>query len=93
MQHIKDALKVFLNKSGIGGRALWRDIEDNWEKFAPEAPESVKPLKLENGRLIVTVLNSAVMNDMTYAKAKILSRVKKALGKSLVKEISLRIKQ
>ena len=93
MQHIKDALKSFMKSSGIGGRAEWRDIEERWAEFAPEAPASVKPVKLEKGRLIVVVPNSAVMNEMAYAKAKILSRLKKALGSAAVKEITLRIAQ
>ncbi len=93
MKHIKDMLKVFIKDSGLGGRQDWRAIEERWEEFAPEAPSSVKPLMIEKGRLIVTVPDSAVMSDMTYAKAKILARVKKAGLNFPVKEIVLRIKQ
>lgn len=59
-----------------------------WEDVVGEAlARKVRPTKIQNGKLFVIVSNSALMQELQFAKATLRERLNKKLGTAAVRDI------
>jgi hypothetical protein len=63
-------------------------VWDVWEEAVGEAlARKAYPTKIQNGKLFVTVSNSAMMQELQFAKAMLRERLNKKLGAVVVRDV------
>jgi predicted nucleic acid-binding Zn ribbon protein len=94
MKHISDAIGQFIKKTGLGERQEEDRIFEEWKIIAgPEDAAMAEPFKFEGGKLYLQAENSVMVSELTYKKKALKARINKALGRALVKDIVVRIRQ
>lgn len=81
-EELKEILKRLEMESLLIGKA--------WECLEEKAAKKSKPISFKRGYLIVEVASSAVAQELSYNKKKIIQKINSFLGKDLVKEIKFR---
>jgi len=70
--------------------ARWREyrVWEVWEGVVGEAiARKARPSKIHNGKLFVTISNSALMQELQFSKASIRERLNKQLGPGTIKDL------
>jgi len=66
---------------------IWR------QAVGEEISKNAIPISVNQGRLLVAVRNSIWLNELGFARQKLKSKLNRALGKNIIKEISFRISE
>lgn len=85
-----EAIKGWVDQGNLGGRLREADLFTHWNEMVGEAvAEKATPLRLERGRLIVKVADSAWRHQLLYMRAELIASINDRIGSSMVKEIVL----
>ena len=88
---IGDALASLIKDLGIGKKIREAEAMEMWTKVVgKQIAEVTTPLKIENGKLFITVTRAAWRNELVYLKDEIKDKINAALKQDIVKEIVLR---
>lgn len=80
----------------LANSTRWREYQvwQVWEEVVGEAlARKARPSKIHNGKLFVTVSNSALMQELQFVKARVRDRLNEKLGAGTVKELQFFIGQ
>lgn len=87
---IGDAIKGWVDQGNLGGRLREADLFTHWNEMVGDVvAEKATPLRLERGRLIVKVADSAWRHQLLYMRAELIASINNRVGSSMVKEIVL----
>jgi predicted nucleic acid-binding Zn ribbon protein len=88
---IGEALTALINELGIGRKIREAEAMEMWKKVVGNAiAEVTTPVKIENGKLFVSVSRAAWRNELVYLKDEIKDKINAAMKEEIVKEIVLR---
>ena len=87
---MKDLLDVFINKGKLKKGFQKIHIEEAWNKLMGAGVSSyTDEVKMQNGTLIVRLSSSALREELSYGKDKIIKMMNEEMGEKLVKKIML----
>ena len=85
---LKQAVKDWLNALRIRQKYNETLIFSIWESIAgPVVKSHTQNLRIEHGRLYVSLDNPIIRQELTYARHKLIISLNKALGPGVIKEI------
>ena len=94
MEYIKNYVKIFAEKTGIGRKKPEDVIVEKWPDIAGEDfALSTRPFKMTAGKLFVYADNSVVMNELIYKKKELKKKINAMLHGLKIEEIIIRLKQ
>ena len=88
MQHIKLAIKSFLNKSGLKEGIEEQKAIKIWDKIVgPKISNNTEPISIKNGVIIIKTNNSVWRQELQFQKQKIIKKLNQKLKKKIIREI------
>ncbi|MFC2110833.1 DUF721 domain-containing protein [Bacteroidota bacterium] len=86
-----DAIKELIETYKLGSKLNEINISSSWEKLMGKmiAKHTVE-IKLVNHKLFITLSSSALRQELSFAKSKIMSLLNEELGSNAIKEVILR---
>ena len=90
-KNIKDILERIAKKTGLDEKLKEAKILEVWNKEVGEKISNhTLPEKLVKGKLFVKVDSNVWMNQLTFLKKDIITKLNKAIGENLIKDIYFR---
>jgi len=87
---IKEAIQQFLNQSRIKGDIQAMQIEEVWEQIMGKTvARYTEKIQLFGDKLVITTNVAPLRQELMYQREKIIQRVNEAMGKKVVKEITI----
>jgi len=87
---MKDLLDVFINKGKLKKGFQKINIEEAWTKLMGTGVTNyTDEVKIQNGTLIVRLSSSALREELSYGKDKIIKMMNEELRENLIKKIML----
>ena len=88
MERVQDILRRFLEQHSLRGpMAGWHAVEDWPAVVGPEVAKRTRAIAFRDRILFVEVSTSVWMNQLTFLKPEILSRLAEAAGPGVVQDI------
>ena len=87
---IKDLLGNYIKEGGLNKGFQKIHIEEAWEKMmGPGVVSYTQEVKIQNKTLIVRLSSSALREQLSYGKEKIIRMINEEMGEELVKKLML----
>lgn len=87
---IANAIQGWVEQGNFGGKLREADLFAHWSDLVGKVvAEKATPLRLERGRLIVKVTDSAWRHQLLYMRAELIASINSRIGTTMVKEIVL----
>tara|TARA_B110000438_G_C15739512_1_gene617815 strand:+ start:440 stop:715 length:276 start_codon:yes stop_codon:yes gene_type:complete len=91
MQHIQQAIKSFLKKTGLESGVEQQEALKIWkETVGGSISKNTEPISVKNGILIIKVSNPAWRQELQIQKTEIIKRLNNKLNKNIIKEIGFK---
>ena len=91
-KNIKDILERIAKKTGLDEKLKEAKILEVWNKEVGEKISNhTLPEKLVKGKLFVKVDSNVWMNQLTFLKKDIITKLNKAIGENLIKDIYFKL--
>tara|TARA_B100001250_G_scaffold310183_1_gene272102 strand:- start:334 stop:609 length:276 start_codon:yes stop_codon:yes gene_type:complete len=88
MQHIKQAIKILLKKTGLEGGVKQQEVINVWEEVVGlTISKNTKPTSIRHGVLIVEVSKHTWKQELQFQKNEIIKKINTKLNNKLLKEI------
>ena len=88
MQHIKQAIKILLKKTGLEGGVKQQEVINVWEEVVGDkVSQNTSPEKVESGTLYIKTSNPTWRQELVFKKSDIIKKLNNKLGKNTIKEI------
>lgn len=85
---LRDLLKKFLDKSGIGEHIEAASVVPEWaERVGPAIAAVTTPMRVSQGTLIVAVKSSAWMNELKMMEKEIVTRINAGRSRGRIDKI------
>jgi len=87
---IKDLMDVFINGGKLKKGFQKINVDEAWTKLMGKGVSTyTDEVKIQNGTLIVRLSSSALREELSYGKDKIIKMMNEELGEKLVKKLML----
>ncbi|MBA6155495.1 DUF721 domain-containing protein [Tenacibaculum sp. S7007] len=87
---IKDLLGSYIKEGGLNKGFQKIHIEEAWEKMmGPGVVSYTQEVEIQNKTLIVRLSSSALREQLSYGKEKIIRMINEEMGEELVKKLML----
>ena len=87
---IKDLMDVFINEGKLKKGFQKIHVKEAWEKLMGNGIVAyTNDVKLQNGTLIVSLNSSALREELSHGKAKIIKMMNDEMGEELIKKVML----
>ena len=87
---MKDLLGSYIKEGNLHKGFQKIHIDEAWGKMMGPGVESyTREVKLQNGTLIVSLTSSALRDQLSYGKDKIITMINEEMGETLVKKLML----
>jgi len=91
---LEKILEKFFREQGQEQRFKEIKVFQVWDQaVGEEISKNAIPISVNQGRLLVAVRNSIWLNELGFSRQKLKSKLNRALGKNIIKEISFRISE
>jgi hypothetical protein len=90
--HIGALLQRWIRKNKLGDDLLRHTLRLRWpEVVGKRLAARTRPETLYRGRLKVVVANSSWLNELTFMRQEIISRITEVMGRPVVRELDLKL--
>ena len=87
---IKDLMDSYINKGKLKKGFQKIHVKEAWEKLMGNGVVAyTRDVKLQNGTLIVSLTSSALREELSYGKTKIIKMMNDEIGEELIRKIML----
>ncbi len=88
--NIKDLMEVFIKENNLEKGLKKIHISEAWEKLMGAGVLThTREVRLQNGTLIVALNSSALREELSYGKDKIIRMINEEMGEDVVKRLML----
>ena len=88
MQHIKQAIKILLKKTGLEGGVKQQEVINVWKEVVGlTISKNTKPASIRHGILTVKVSKHTWKQELQFQKNEIIKKINTKLNNKLLKEI------
>jgi len=92
MRHISGALDGVLDRLGLSRVVEQHDVFRTWaERVGPEIARAAHPYRIDGETLILRVVNSAWMNELSLRQGELMKRLNAGRTHSAVKRLIFRL--
>jgi len=90
-KRLSDALKDFVETNNLQKGLDKIEVQEHWEKLMGNGVNSyTTSVQLNNSTLYVQLSSSALREELSYGKEKIIAMLNEAFGKEIIKKLVLR---
>ncbi len=87
---LKEAIQELIETYKLGSKLSEVNIVNSWEKLMGKMiAKHTDEIKLINHKLFIKLNSSALREELSYAKSKIISMLNQELGRNVIKEVIL----
>lgn len=91
--HISRVLSLILKKKGLAKGMEEYNALSQWHRIVGEQiSRHTNPVLIKKGRAIIEVDDSVWINELSFLKNKIIEKFNTSIGKTIIKDISFRLK-
>ncbi|SDG83240.1 DUF721 domain-containing protein [Psychroflexus sediminis] len=88
---MKDLMEIFKNKHRLNPGLNKVDVENAWmTQLGPAIKNYTNEIKFRNNTLTVHLSSSALREELSYGKEKIIKTLNESLGRELISKLILR---